>query len=367
MNLRIPGPTPVPPEVLQAMSCQMMNHRGPEFAEILNEVTARLKRLFQTESDMYVLTSSGTGAMEAAVVNFFSPGDKVLVTSIGAFGDRFAAIAKAFGADVERLDFPWDSIVDAGVVEDKLKADPAIKAVLITHNETSTGVTNDLAAVAAAVKRQGRLVVVDAISSVGAIDLQTDAWGCDVVVTCSQKSWMAPPGLSMISVSPTAWEAHAEAKMPRYYWDISAAKRYLEIGQTPWTPAVSVFYALQVSLAELEEQGLANVLKHHEEMGRYTREGLKAMGLELYPRDERYASNVVTAVKSPEGMDLKAFLRKLRVEHGVVLAAGQAKLANSIFRVAHLGYVTKDDLDDTLSAIRTVLPQVGFTLLKARV
>ncbi|MCL4535571.1 MAG: alanine--glyoxylate aminotransferase family protein [Bacteroidetes bacterium] len=367
MNLRIPGPTPVPPEVLQAMAKQMINHRGPEFAEIIGDITARLKRLFQTENDLYILTSSGTGAMEAAVVNFFSPGDRVLVASIGAFGDRFAAIAKAFGAEVEKLDFPWDSAVDPDIVEARLKADPSIKGVMVTHNETSTGVTNDLPAIAAAIRKHDRLVVVDAISSVGAIDLRTDEWGCDVVVTCSQKSWMAPPGLAMISVSPRAWEAHANAKMPRYYWDISAAKRYLDIGQTPWTPAVSVFYALQVSLAHIEEQGLANILRHHEELGRYTREGLKAMGLELFVKDERCASNVVTAVKNPEGMDLKAFLRKLRVEHGVVLAAGQAKLSSSIFRIAHLGYVSKEDIDDALSAIRIVLPQVGFSLPKARV
>jgi aspartate aminotransferase-like enzyme len=366
MNLRIPGPTPVPAEVLAAMSRQMMNHRGPEFAEILNDVTSRLQRLFQTQNDMFILTASGTGAMETAIVNFFSPGDKVLVTSIGAFGDRFAAIAKAFGANVERLDFDWDSPVDPDIVEAKLKADSAIKAVMVTHNETSTGVTNDLANVCKAIRKYDRLVVVDAISSVGAIDLQTDAWGCDVVVTCSQKSWMAPPGLSMISVSPKAWEAHAIAKMPRYYWDVSAAKRYLQMGQTPWTPAVSIFYALQVSLAALEARGLANVLKYHKELGAYTRQGLKDLGLDLFAKDERYASDVVTAIKRPEGMDLKAFLRKLRVEHGVVLAAGQAKLSDSIFRVAHLGYVEKADIDDTIGAIKAVLPQVGVPLPPAR-
>lgn len=359
MNLRIPGPTPVPADVLAAMSRQMMNHRGPEFAEILADVTGRLKRLFQTENDLFVLTGSGTGAMEAAIVNFFSPGDNILVTSIGAFGDRFATIGKAFGANVERLDFDWDSPVDPLVVESRLKANPDIKAVLVTHNETSTGVTNNLASIAKVVNRYGKLFVVDAISSVGAIDLQTDAWGCDVVVTCSQKSWMAPPGLSMISVSPKAWETHAVAKMPRYYWDVSAAKRYLEIGQTPWTPAVSIFYALQISLAALEERGLSNVLKYHRELGEYTRAGLKALGLDLFAKDERFASDVVTAVKRPEGMDLKAFLRKLRVEHGVILAAGQARLSDSIFRVAHLGYVNKADIDDTLVAIKAVLPEVG--------
>jgi aspartate aminotransferase-like enzyme len=163
----------------------------------------------------------------------------------------------------------------------------------------------------------------------------------------------------MISVSPKAWETHAVAKMPRYYWDVSAAKRYLEIGQTPWTPAVSIFYALQISLAALEERGLSNVLKYHRELGEYTRAGLKALGLDLFAKDERFASDVVTAVKRPEGMDLKAFLRKLRVEHGVILAAGQARLSDSIFRVAHLGYVNKADIDDTLVAIKAVLPEVG--------
>ncbi len=209
MNLRIPGPTPLPDEVLKIMGKQMINHRGKEFGQITGRVTARLKEFFQTKNDVFVLTSSGTGGMEAAVVNTLSPGDKILVLSIGYFGERFATIAKSFGVDVKRLDFGWGQVVDPQKVKEALQQEPQYKAVLVTHNETSTGVTNDLAAISKVVREFDKLLIVDAISSLGCINLPTDDWGCDVVITGSQKGWMAPPGASMVSFSQKAWQYHA--------------------------------------------------------------------------------------------------------------------------------------------------------------
>ena len=360
MNLRIPGPTPVPEAVLSAMAKQMINHRGPEFGQLIAKVTGQLKGFFQTDNDLFILTAAGTGGMEAALVNVLSPGDRVLAVSIGVFGDRFANIAKAFGADVVKLDFPWGAAADPAVVESKLKGDPTIKAVLVTHNETSTGVTNDLESISRVVKAQGKLLVVDAISSIGAVDLPVDKWQCDVVVTGSQKAWMVPPGLTMVSVSPQAWEAIDRATMPRMYWDLKAAKRYLERGQTPWTPAVSQFFALSAALDMMAEEGLPSILARHRAIGDYTRAGLKARGLELFPADERYASNTVTAFKIPQGIAGSELVKKMRAERGVVISGGQLSLADKIARIGHLGYVSKEDIDGVFEALDAVLPELGF-------
>ena len=200
-ELRIPGPTPIPEEVLQSMTKQMINHRGEEFAVMLNRVTHNLKQLFQTRNDLYLLTASGTGGLEAAIVNMLSPGDKVLSVAVGVFGERFGIIAEKFGAEVTKLNFEWGTPADPAEVRKALQADPEIKAVLVTHNETSTGITNDLAAISAVVKEAGRLLLVDAISSLGSIKLPVDEWGCDVAVSGSQKGWMVPPGLAMVSIS----------------------------------------------------------------------------------------------------------------------------------------------------------------------
>ena len=359
MNLRIPGPTPCPEDVLQAMSKQMINHRGKEFAELIGQVTSKLKRAFQTNGDVYILTCSGTGAMEASIVNSLSPGDKVLSLSNGVFGDRFANIAERFGAEVTRVKFEWGQAVDPDAAKRALDADPKIKAVLVTHNETSTGVTSDLEAIGAVVRKFDKLLIVDAISSLGCIDLQVDAWGCDVVATGSQKGWMVPPGLAFVSVNERAWKAHAEAKMPRFYWDFTAAKEYLEKDQTPWTPAVSIFYALGVALATLEKEGLQNIFARHARLGQQARDGVKSLGLSLFA-DESCASNTITAVKSPEGVDGKKLVATVRDEHGIVLAGGQASLAGKIFRIGHLGFVTEADIDDVITQLRLALPKLGF-------
>ena len=360
MQLRIPGPTPLPEEILQAMARQMINHRGPEFAEMIHEATAILKEMFQTEGDVLILTGSGTGGMEAAVVNTLSPGDKVLCLCNGAFGERFADIAEQFGAEVSRLRFDWGQAVEPAAVRQALSQDSGIKAVLVTQNETSTGLTNDLASISAVVKEFDKLLLVDAISGLSAIDLPTDAWGCDVVVTGSQKGWMAPPGLAMVSVSARGWQANAEAKIPRYYWDFAKAKKLLdEKGQTPWTPGITAIYALSAALRLMKREGLSNIIARHARVGARAREGVKSLGLSLFA-DENYASNTVTAIKVPDGLDAKRLLSILREEHDTILAGGQQKLDGKIFRIGHLGYVAEDDIDVVIKALKIALPQAGF-------
>ncbi len=357
-QLRIPGPTPCPPQILKAISRQMINHRGKEFATIIRDVTAKLKEVFQTKNDVFLLTGSGTGGMEAAVVNTLSPGDKVLATSCGFFGDRFAEIAEVYGAEVKRLNFEWGKPVDPDAVHKALKADPGIKAVLVTHNETSTGVTNDLKSIAAIANEFDKLVLVDAISGLGSIDLPVDAWRCDVVVTASQKGWMVPPGLAMVSVSERAWQAHAKAKMPRYYWDFTSAKGYLEKGQTPTTPAISVFFGLSVALDMMLAEGLSKLFARHAKIASIARDGAKSMGLSLVP-EEKYASNTITAIRASEKLNVSRLLQILEDEHGVVLAGGQGSLAGKIFRIGHLGWITEEDIKQVLDAIAKVIPQAS--------
>ncbi len=358
-ELRIPGPTPCPPEVLQAMTKQMINHRGPEFGQTLGDITKKLKQLFQTRNDVFLLTGSGTGGLEAAIVNTLSPGDKVLCVSVGVFGERFGAIAQRFGAEVTYLRFEWGKAADAEAVRKALRTEPEIKAVLVTHNETSTGVTNDLAAISSVVKESGKLLLVDAISGLGSIDLPVDDWHCDVTITGSQKGWMVPPGLAMVSVSQEAWQAHAKAEMPRFYWDFGQAKNYLEKNQTPWTPAVSIVFALSVSLDMMLKEGLPNIIARHARVGKAARKAVKSMGLSLFA-DEKYASDTVTAVSASNGLDSKKLLRMLREEHQIVLSGGQQTLDGKIFRIGHLGWVTEKDIQKVISALKVALPKAGF-------
>jgi aspartate aminotransferase-like enzyme len=355
MQLRIPGPTPCPPQALEAMGRQMINHRGEEFGEIIESITGKLKQVFQTKGDVLVLTASGTGGLEAAIVNTLSPGEQVLSVSNGAFGERFADIAARYGARVTRLSFEWGKPVELGAIEKTLKSNRSIKAVLATHNETSTGMTNDIGQVSASVAEFDRLLLVDAISSLGCIDLPTDKWHCDVVVTASQKGWMVPPGLAMVSVSERAWHAHAQAKMPRYYWDLGNARDFLQKGQTPWTPAISIFYALNITLDLMLSEGLAGIFARHARVGKVARDGVKSLGLSLFA-DERYASNTVTAVNVPDEIDASKLVKTLRDEHQVVIAGGQQKLSGRIFRIGHLGLVHENDIRSVLEAISKALP-----------
>ncbi|MBI2873223.1 MAG: alanine--glyoxylate aminotransferase family protein [Chloroflexi bacterium] len=365
-QLRVPGPTPCPEDILAAVGGPMINHRGPEFKELIERLTANLKKLFLTKNDVFFLTASGTGAMEAAVVNTLSPGDKVLSVTTGVFGQRFANIAKAYGANVQDLTVEYGQAAEPETVRRALRADPAIRAVVITHNETSTGVTNDLAAISRIVKGEfDKLLLVDAVSSIGSIPLPVDEWQCDIVATGSQKGWMAPPGIAMISVGPKAWEASKTAKMPRFYFDLTAAKNYLERAQTPWTPALSVLYGLDVGLQKMLKVGLDNVHRKQARIGQLCREGVKSLGLSLLA-DERHASNTVTAVKVPAGVDGGKLVGTLRTEHNVVLAGGQGPLTGKIFRIGHLGWVEESDIQAVLEALRQALPKVGFTPAAAR-
>jgi len=355
MQLRVPGPTPCPPEALEAQKNEMINHRGEEFRKLILDITSGLKQMFQTQGDVLILTASGTGGLEAAIVNTLSPGDKVLALSIGAFGDRFSDIAQNFGAEVEKLDFEWGRAAHLEAVEKRLKASPQLKAVMVTHNETSTGVTNDLEAISKVVKEYDKLLLVDAVSSLGCIDLPVDLWGCDVVITASQKGWMSPPGLAMVSISDRGWKAVSEAQMPRYYWDFSRARSFLDKGQTPWTPAISTLYALYSTLKLMEGEGLANIIKRHARVGDRARLRIEEMGLSLFPK-EAY-SNTVTAVNIPSDVDSQKLLSTMRRKYDIVLAGGQQRLSGRIFRIGHMGWVGEEDIDQIMVALKKALPE----------
>jgi aspartate aminotransferase-like enzyme len=341
------------------MARPMINHRGAEYHQMIADVTQKMKQVFQTKNDLYLLTGSGTGGLEAAVVNMLSPKDKVLSVSIGVFGDRWANIAKTFGAEVVKLDFEWGKAADPDAVNKAIKANPDIKAVLVTHNETSTGVTNDLEAISKLVKGAGKLLLVDAISSLSSIDLPVDKWGCDVVVTGSQKGWMVPPGMAMVSVSAEAWKAFEKAGMPRFYWDFGKAKSYLEKGENPWTPVVSVVFAFSVALDMLLKEGLPNIFARHARIARMTRDGVKALGLPLFA-EPAHASNTVTSISIPAGLDGKKLRQLLQADYGIVLAGGQQTLDGKIFRIGHMGLVSEKDIKELLAAMKVTLPKAGF-------
>ncbi len=360
MNLRLPGPIPVPEEILETLSRPMINHRGPQFKDMLYRVTDRLKQVFTTDGDVYVLTSSGTGAMEAAIVNTLSPGDRVLCASIGYFGERFGEIAARYGADVRMLTFDPGTAVDPERLRAALEGDPDVKAVLVTHNETSTGVANDLQAIAGVVKGEfDKLLLVDGISSVCSLPLHTDDWGCDVVATASQKGWMLPPGLAFLSFSEAAWQAHSKATMPRYYFDVEQYEHYFEMGQPPYTPALSIMFALDAALESIMEEGVDALWARHNSIAQMTRDGIKALGLEIFP-DESVASDTVTAAAVPEGVDADKLLAIVREEYGVVLAAGQGAQKGKLFRIGHMGRVAPEEIQETLDALEAALPQAGF-------
>lgn len=365
-HLMLPGPTPVPERVLSAMSRPMINHRGEEFAGLFREVTAGLQYVFQTEEEPVVLPAAGTGGLEAAVVNTLSPGDRVLALVTGVFGERFAAIARAFGAQVEVLAAPAGQAVNLETLRSRLDQDQArpvaerFRAVLATHNETSTGITNPMEEIAPLVRRHGALLLVDAVSSLGAIDLPFDRLGLDVAVTGSQKALMCPPGLAVLALSRRAWQAAESALSPRYYFDLRAWRKLAARAQTPYTPALSLLYGLRESLAMIREESLEEGFRRHALLGRMTRAGLQAMGLDLLA-DARHASATVTAVVGPPGVDLKELRRHARVVSGVTLAGGQGELADSVFRIGHLGHVGPADVLVALEAVSEALTAQGWS------
>ncbi|MEW6662569.1 MAG: pyridoxal-phosphate-dependent aminotransferase family protein [Bacillota bacterium] len=359
--LLLAGPTPVPERVLRAMGAPAINHRGPEFKTLLQEVSKSLKEIYQTQNDVLVLTSSGTGAMEAAVANFLFPGDKALVLSVGQFGDRFKKICKIYGIEVIAPEFTWGTAVDPRVVADTLAADTSreIKAVLVQHNETSTGVLNDIAAISKAKGDHPALLIVDSISGLAAAPLKTDEWNLDVVISGSQKAFMLPPGLAMVSVSPRAWEKAAQNKSPRYYFDLVAARDNLAQSQTPYTPAVSLFKGLYESLKMVKEEGLEACLARHAFYRDVVRAGVRALGLELLAPDG-IASPAVTAVRVPAGLKPSDITKPLREKYNVILAGGQGKLKEEVFRIGHLGYVQLTDLLAALAALELVMQELNL-------
>jgi len=360
-NLRIPGPTALPPTVREAGGRQMVNHRGEEFKALLKRVEAGMKPYFGTEHDVILLTCAGTGALEAAVVNVLSPGDPVLAVTMGAFGDRFAKVAEVYGAAVTRLEVEWGMAADPAAVREAAAAIPGLRAVLLTHNETSTGVTSDIAALAAAIRQVApdALILVDGISALGAVPFRMDEWGLDLVVTGSQKAWMSAPGMAMAAVGPRAWKAGETAKMPRFYLDLKRHRDTQVAGETPWTPAVAVMYQVDEGIRLMNAEG-DGVFARHAACAAMTRAGLRAIGFELLAEDE-VASKTVTAAWIPETLDWKSFNAGLK-RRGLVLAGGQGKLKGRIFRLGHLGSVTTDDILAAIGVLEASAIEQGMSV-----
>jgi aspartate aminotransferase-like enzyme len=359
VNLRIPGPTALPASVREVGSHQMINHRGPEFAAMIDRIITGMRPYFGTSGDIVVLTAAGSGGLEAAVVNTLSPGDRVLGVSIGAFGDRFAKIASVYGAQVTRLDVEWGRAADPVAVRDALSSGGPYKAVLLTHNETSTGVANPIPELAAAVRDTApdALILVDSVSALGAVPFAMDEWGVDVVVTGSQKAWMAAPGLAMVAASERGWAATETAKMPRFYLDIRKHRDSLAEGQTPFTPALAVVYQVDEGLRLMADEGQDAIFRRHEACAAAARAGLAGLGFEMFA-DERSASKTVTAARLPDGIDWKTLNGGLK-KHGLVLAGGQGKLAGQILRLGHLGSVTIEEVLGAIATIEIVLVELG--------
>jgi len=358
--LAIPGPTPVPDAVLEAIARHPIGHRTADFSKILTEVTENLKWLAQTKNDVFVLTSSGTGAMEAAISNVVNEGDVVISLVCGVFSERWAKIAEAFGAKVERIFVEPGTPYLLDALKGRLAADKqkSIKAVTITHNETSTGVINDLQAVAALVKEHGAVSIVDAVTSFGACPLPIDEWGVDVVVTGSQKALMLPPGLGIIFFGERAWQANASCKTHRFYFDLKKAKKSLAENTTPFTPNVSLIAGLQESLRMIKEEGTAAVYARHSRMKQTLRTGLTQMGLRLFVAEDA-ASPSITAILPPEGLTVDAIRKSMRERYKVLTADGQESLKGKIFRIGHMGYVFDRDILMVLASLEAVLTDLG--------
>ena len=356
--LLTPGPTPLPPEVCEAMARPIIHHRTPQFQEVIKEVHEGLRSIFQTKNDVFMLASSGTGAMEAAVINLCSPADTVIVVDGGKFGERWTEICKAYGINCEVIKVAWGKAVNPSDIEKALKANPKIRAVFTTLCETSTGVVNDMKTIGAIVKNTEAVLVVDAISGLGAIDLKTDEWSCDVVVSGSQKGLMLPPGLGFISVSPKAFKLVEFSKCPKYYFDLKKAKKAYDKIDTPFTPVITLIIALKEAIKMMRADGLENVFKRHKKMADATRAAAQALGLELFAPDA--ASDVVTAVKVPAGIDGEKLVKTMRDTEGVTIAGGQDEMKGKIIRIAHMGYITEFDIITGISCLEKVLAQMGY-------
>ena len=358
--LLIPGPTPVPESVLLAMAKHPIGHRSGDFSKVIGELTDGLKWLHQTQGDVLMLTASGTGAMEAAIINFLSPGDRVLVGNNGKFGERWGKLSRAFGLDVTEITAEWGKPLDPEAFRAELEADreKAIKATIITHSETSTGVLNDLETINRHVKAHGEsLIVVDAVTSLGATSVPVDSWGLDVVASGSQKGYMIPPGLGFVSVSQKAWKAYQTAKLPRFYLDLGAYKKATDKNSSPFTPPVNLMYGLQAALKMMQAEGLPAIFARHQRLQQLTRAGVAALGLPLFAPDQS-ASPAITAV-APIGVEAEQIRSIMRKQFDIALAGGQDHLKGKIFRIGHLGFACERDMLTVLAALEVTLRQLG--------
>ena len=353
-----PGPTPVPPQVLAALAEPVLHHRAPDFKEVYARVLARLKEVHRTGNEVLLFTCSGTGAFESAIVSLCSPGERVLAVSAGSFGERWATMARTFGCEVEELKYAWGETPTADDLQRKLTEIDPVSLVFLVHSETSTGVIADIQALAAVAKEAGALVVVDGVSSLGAVPLEMDDWNLDVVISGSQKALMTPPGLATAAVSDAAWEQVARSTLPSFYFDWDRTRKAQAKLDSAFTPAVSLIVALDVALGLVFEQGLDAAFERHVRLGRACRAGIKAMGLELFSPDED-RSAVVTAARMPEGMDSADLTLALRERHGVTIAGGQGELKGAIFRIGHIGWYDEFDIATALSAVELVLGELG--------
>lgn len=359
--LLAPGPTPVPPGVLLAMARPVLHHRAPEFAELFRQVREDLKWVFQTRNDVLILASSGTGGMEGAVANFLSPGEKALVVNGGKFGERWVTLCKTFGVHVVEIKVEWGHAIDPQAVADALKKDPSIKAVYVQASETSTGVAHDTKALAEVVKEhEDTILAVDAITALGVFDIETDAWGLDVVVGSSQKAFMLPPGLAFVSVSEKAWRMAEKAKNSAFYFNFKRERDAQVNNQTAYTPAVSLVLGLQETLRMMRAEGLDKLFARQEGLAHAMREGVKAAGLSLFPKDRPSAA--LTAICAPDGVDGQAIYKTLRVWYGITAAGGQDHLRGKIFRISHMGYMDTFDVVMAVAAIEMVLKGMGHSV-----
>lgn len=361
LMLMIPGPTPVPEQVLLAMAKHPMGHRSGDFSKIIAEVTQGLKWLHQTQNDLLILTSSGTGAMEAGIINFLSPGDRVLVGCNGKFGERWAEVCDAYGIAAQRITAEWGKPLDPEAFRAELEADTnkQIKAVIVTHSETSAGVLNDLETINRHVKAHGEaLIMVDAVTSLGATSVPIDAWGLDVVASGSQKGYMLPPGLGFVAVSAKAWAAYANAKLPRYYLDLGKYRKAAAKDSSPFTPPVNMFYALQVALKMMQKEGLENIFARHNRQMNATRAAMKALNMPLFAPDHA-ASPAITAV-APATVDAEQIRSIMRKRFDIALAGGQDHIKGKVFRIGHLGFVSDRDILTALAALEATLQELNY-------
>ncbi|MFP4467136.1 MAG: pyridoxal-phosphate-dependent aminotransferase family protein [Candidatus Goldiibacteriota bacterium] len=355
-----PGPTEIPAEVLAEAGKPIMHHRTPQFRKILTQVEEDLKYLMQTKETVQVITSSGTGAMEAAAANTINPKDKVIVASIGHFGKRWASIAEIYGAEVIKVEKEWGEALDPQDVKKALEENKDAKAVFTTHNETSTGVYNDIEAIGNVVKDYDAVLIVDGISGIGALPFYTDKWNVDMAVAGSQKGMMIPPGIATITVSPKAWELVKQNKQPKFYFDLKKYEKSMteeKLGNTPYTPGASLIMQLGASLNIIKEETLEKVWERHEKLAEATRAGVKALGLTLFAK--KNASNVLTSVYVPEGVDGGALMKKIRDDYGISMAGGQGSFKGKIFRIGHLGYTDRFDPIMGVAASEMALKELG--------